>query len=184
MVYSDKNVRPGDYDQHHRNLTHALNEFQRNWEFYRLCPKGLKAVDLGGGVGILSAMLGATLVEWSDEGVKMARQYFPELAVIQADIGEYLKSASGKFELVLLTDVLEEMPASRTEEVLSGIDGVTEPGAYFLISTPTHENYLTLSTHQVIYTRQELLQMLSNHGWSLENEARYPDRLVGLFKKT
>ena len=101
------------------------------------------------------------------------------LKVEKANILDFLKT-DRKFDLVVLADVLEEMKASETDAVLDGVAKICTK--YFVISTPTHENYLDISTHQVIYDRDELIKIIEDRGFTFEEEVFYKDRLVARFK--
>lgn len=175
MKYEDKNVTPLHYDVYWE----TMGEFTdgRNEEIFDLCPKGLKSIDLGGGRGILAKQLNATLVDWSPVAIKQAKDNGVD--GICKELIPFLKECEEKYELVVLADVLEEMKMSETQDLLDGIKKICNK--YFVISTPTHENYLALSTHQVIYDKNELKKMIEDRGFKLEEELKYSDRLIARY---
>lgn len=175
MIHEDKNVTPADYNEYYNRVGFFVDG--RVMEIVSLCPKVEKILDLGGGTGnVASQLVGdVTVVDWSDRAGELAKVKF-----VKKDILDYLKETEQRFELVILADVLEEMKASQTKELIEGINKVATK--YFVISTPTHENYLNLSTHQVIYTEQEINDLLV--GWKMvEKIPKYTDRLIALYEK-
>jgi hypothetical protein len=84
-----------------------------------------------------------------------------------------------KFDLVILADVIEEMKESETKELLEGIRKIC--GKYFVISTPTHESYIQISTHQVIYSKDELVKMITDLGFKQDSVNQHSDRLIVRF---
>lgn len=174
MKYSDKDVTPKDYDDYWKKVGVFADE--RVEEVFSLCPPG-KAVDLGGGTGALAKRLNALLVDWSPEAIKQAKKL--GVRTEKSHILPFLEKCEDTFEVVVLADVLEEMKASETEELLKGVRKICE--RYFIISTPTHENYLDLSTHQVIYSKEELDKMITDLGFRKEKEIDYVDRLIARY---
>jgi hypothetical protein len=92
---------------------------------------------------------------------------------------DFLKTCKDKYEVVILADVLEEMRVDETKALLKGVKKICSK--YFIISTPTHENYLNISTHQVIYDKDELHRMICKLGFKQEKVVNYPDRLIARY---
>lgn len=175
MKYQDKDVTPQDYDAYWKKVGVFADE--RVEEILFLCPPGLKTVDLGGGSGALAQRLGALVVDWSTEAIKQAKKL--GVKTIKSHLLPFLEKSEEKYELVILADVLEEMRRDETGPLLRGIRKICSK--YFVISTPTHENYLNISTHQVIYSKEELEEMLANLGFKKELEIEYTDRLIARY---
>lgn len=178
MKHADKDISPKDYDSYWKNAGVFVDE--RVKEIASLCPPGdLSVIDLGGGSGGLAKKLGALVVDWSPVACEMARK--EGVFVICENILDFLEDCDAQYDLVILADVLEEMKMSETAALLDGIRKICRK--YFVLSTPTHENYLNISTHQVIYSKEELLEMLTKRGFKKEAEVNYPDRLVARFAR-
>lgn len=175
MKYSNKDITPLHYDVYWE----TMGEFTdgRNEEIFLLCPKVKTSIDLGGGRGILAKQLGATLVDWSPTAIKQAKD--KGIVGICKPLIPFLQGCEDKYDLVVLADVLEEMMMEETEALLDGVKKICNK--YFVISTPTHENYLALSTHQVIYDKDELKKMITDRGFRLEEELPYTDRLIARY---
>lgn len=174
MKYEDKNIMPEDFDSYWNNVGVFLDD--RVQEILDLCPSG-KTIDLGGGSGALAKKLNATLIDWSEVACNKAREIGVD--AIQANLIDFLNKCKEKYEVVVLADVLEEMKASETDVLLNGVKKICSK--YFIISTPTHENYLNLSTHQVIYEKEELKMKIELLGFTLEKELPYSDRLIARY---
>ncbi len=175
MISQDKNITPADYDDYWQKVG-VLGDV-RVQEVLSLCPRGLKTIDLGGGSGYVAMELGAKLVDWSPVAVQQAK----ELGVnaVCSDLLSFLKDCRERYELVILADVLEEMKQSETEALLDGVKKICSK--YFVISTPTHENYITITTHQVIYDKPELFKMLEDRGFNKDEIVYYKDRLISRY---
>lgn len=176
MIFENKDVTPKEYDTYW-NKTGVLID-DRVKEIAELCPDFRAGVDLGGGTGGLVTIKKMLVVDWSPVACQVARDNGFE--VEEKNILDFLKT-DRKFDLVVLGDVLEEMRADETNELLDGIARICTK--YFVISTPTHENYLNLSTHQVIYNKDALKKMITDRGFTLEKELAYSDRLIARFSK-
>lgn len=174
MKYENKGVTAKDFDTYWQKTGQLFDE--RLEEVASLWPGG-KTVDLGGGSGSLAKKINATLVDWSPVACKQAEEL--GVKTICSNVLDFLKKTRNKYDVVILADVLEEMRADETKLVLDGVNKICKK--YFILSTPTHENYLNLSTHQVIYSRGELLKMLGEYGFKLEKEIPYSDRIIARF---
>jgi 2-polyprenyl-3-methyl-5-hydroxy-6-metoxy-1,4-benzoquinol methylase len=174
MIHEDKDVTPKEFDSYWKKV--GVFSDDRVEEIKSLCPSG-KTIDLGGGSGALAKAVGATLVDWSPVACEKARKEGVES--ICANVLDFLRSTKEKYEVVVLADVLEEMKASETEELLDGVKKICTK--YFIISTPTHENYLNISTHQVIYSKEELDEMLTKRGFTKEEGTEHSDRLIARY---
>lgn len=175
MKYCDKNVSPKEFDQYWGNVGVLIDE--RVEEIASLCPTVLSVIDLGGGTGGLAKRLNALVVDWSPVACVEAEKQ--GLRAICQNLLTFFASCNKQYELVVLADVLEEMKMSETEALLDGVKKICKK--YFVLSTPTHENYLNLSTHQVIYSKEELLKMIEARGFAMEQEIKYSDRLIARF---
>ena len=178
-----KKVTVKDFD--HEYGVNSSRYFQcedRIREFFPLFDSlaGRKTIlDLGCGAGWLGAHLSerhdVTLVDFSPKAVEFARANAPKCRVVCADLLEFLKDAE-PYDVAVLTDVVEEIYEHQLEPLLSALRADV-----LVVSTPTHPNYLKMSTHLVIYEKPELLGILARHGWKLEQSVPYPDRLIGRF---
>lgn len=175
-VWENKGVTPSDYDTYWDKTGLLVDD--RVQEIAGLCPSFENGVDLGGGTGGLSTLKNMLVVDWSPVACAMAKEKGFE--VEEKNILDFLKT-DRKFDLVVLGDVLEEMREDETNELLDGISKICTK--YFVISTPTHENYLKMSTHQVIYPKDELIKMIEERGFKLEDKLNYSDRLIARFSK-
>lgn len=175
MHYQDKDVTPKNYDSYWKKVGVFADE--RVEEILSLCPPGLKSIDLGGGSGALANRLDALLVDWSPEAIKQAKKL--GVRAVRSHLLPFLERCEETYELVVLADVLEEMKASETEDLLKGVRKICSK--YFVISTPTHENYLKISTHQVIYSKEELHKMITDLGFRKDTEVYYSDRLIARY---
>jgi hypothetical protein len=176
MISVEKTITPADYNDYWLKTQVLYDE--RVEEIRNLCPEVESAVDLGGGSGGLSQETKALIIDWSEEGCRIARENGNE--AICMNILDFLNETTNKYELVILADVLEEMKESETQELLDGIKKICSK--YFVISTPTAENYINISTHQVIYTRDELLEMITARGFEMDCDNYHHDRLIARFK--
>jgi hypothetical protein len=174
MVKEDKDVTPRHYDEYWTATGILVDE--RIEEIRNLCPVVESVVDLGGGSGGLAKELNALVVDWSPVACRIADAQ--GVKAICDNILSFLKT-DRKFDLVILADVLEEMKESETKELLDGIRKICNK--YFVISTPVHENYLDISTHQVIYSKEELVKMITDLGFTQDSANKHPDRLIVRF---
>jgi len=175
MISENKEVTPKNYDDYWTQTGILLDE--RIQEIRDLCPKVESVVDLGGGSGGLAKELNALVVDWSPVACEIAKGQ--NIQVVCDNILNFLKTDQ-KFDLVILADVIEEMKAEETKELLEGIRKICNK--YFVISTPTHENYLDISTHQVIYSEEELVKMITDLGFVKDSVNKHSDRLIVRFK--
>lgn len=175
MLAEDKNITPKNYDDYWTET--GILKDGRVEEIRDLCPKVESIVDLGGGSGGLAKELNALVVDWSPVACEIAKSQ--GINTICVNILDFLKE-DRKFDLVILADVLEEMRADETQELLEGIRKICSK--YFVISTPTHENYLDISTHQVIYSEDELVKMITDLGFIQDSKNQHSDRLIVRFK--
>ena len=183
---ADKKITVDDFDNEYSvNSSRYFHCEDRIREFFPLCDfEGRKTIlDLGCGAGWLGHHLSAkhdvTLVDFSPKAVEFARVNAPNCQVFCADMVTFAKEKKAKYDVVILTDVVEEIYQEQLEPVLSAIDDAD----ILIMSTPTHENYLKMSTHLVIYEKEELMGILAAHGWKLDKVVPYSDRLIGRFVK-
>lgn len=176
MIKEDKGITPKDYDSYWKDTGVLVDD--RVKEIANLCPSFENGVDLGGGTGGLATLRQMLVVDWSPVACKRAKEL--GFTVEQKNILDFLRT-DRKFDLVVLGDVLEEMREDETNALLDGIAKICTK--YFVISTPTHENYLQMHTHQVIYSKDELIKMIEDRGFTLEEKLNYSDRLIARFLK-
>lgn len=175
MKYAEKDISAADYDSYWEKVGVFADE--RVEEIASLCAPVASAIDLGGGSGALAKRLNATLVDWSPVACELAKEHGVD--AICADLIEFLATHRKTYDLVILADVIEEMKESQTKALLEGARLLCTK--YLIVSTPTHENYLNVSTHQVIYSKTELETMLKDLGFKKDEEIWYTDRLIARF---
>ena len=77
-----------------------------------------------------------TGVDPSEDGVRIARQSFPDVRVEQGSTEEDLAARFGTFPVVISLEVVEHVYAPR--EYISRIRDLLEPGGSVVLSTPYH----------------------------------------------
>jgi len=160
------------------SLTDVKTLFEREkWRFEReILPhfsrveKDSNIYDMGCGSGSLIDLLkekGYTNLkglDLSQEQVKVAHQMGVN-EVQEGDAIEYLKSFSGKFDVIVGTDIIEHFTKDELVELLKLIKDKLSPGGKAIFRTPnldslfssvfangdfTHENYLNASSAQQV----------------------------------
>lgn len=160
------------------SLTDAKSLFEREkWRFDReIIPhfqgvkKDANIYDLGCGSGSLIQLLkekgytNLTGLDLSHEQVKVAHQMGVN-EVQEGDAIEYLKSFSGKFDVIVGTDIIEHFTKDELVELLKLIKDKLSTGGKAIFRTPnldslfssvfangdfTHENYLNASSAQQV----------------------------------
>lgn len=186
MFKATKKITVEDFDNEYRvNTSRYYVCEDRIIEFFPLCEFDDRKtiLDLGCGVGFLGQHLSAkhdvTLVDFSPVAIEMAKVNAPDCKIVCADILDFIKTKGQKFDVVILTDVVEEIYEDQLEPILLA----TEDADYLIISTPTHQNYLEVSTHLVIYEKKELKDLLEKHGWKQTMKVPYVDRLIARFER-
>lgn len=182
-VITSQDFNEGYIASKHRYVN---SDTQRLLEIFSLCNfSDKKIIDIGGGVGFLSHALAfkndVTMVDFAEEAIKILREYCSGFEVYFGDFKKFFNENKDKYDVAILADVVEEI---YYEDFIILLDALEEREVnHLVVSTPTHANYLKLSTHLVIYPKQELLTMFKERGWEVEEEIIYADRLMARFVK-
>lgn len=151
----------------------------------RLLPPGRVAIfDVGCGDGFFTQTLAefgdVTATDFSEAGLKVARDRLPTVKFFAHDLGYPFPLQSNTFDVVWCSEVLEHLfaPAFATGEVYR----VLKPGGLFLITVPFHgllknlgislfgfdRHYDPEYPHLRFFTKNTLRQILVKHGFVIE----------------
>jgi SAM-dependent methyltransferase len=142
--YNDFSKRVLMRDFRYLNLRHdAIRNLCR-----KFIPRGAKVLEIGCGVGIIAKYLQSVAsrvlsVDISETNVAVAREYAAssncEVRVLDViEEGEKL-AEYGRFDAVLLPDVIEHIPKAKYPQLFSTIEGAMLPGGRVLLTYPSPE---------------------------------------------
>ena len=139
--------------------------------------KSSRVIDLGCGHGSLVyclKSLGYTNVRGVDvstEQVEIAHQLGLN-EIQQASLVDFLKTETGKYDVVFLMDILEHLEKQEILEILDLVNSVLVKGGKVIIHVPNGEGIFGMRirygdfTHQVCFTPQSMHQILRATGFS------------------
>lgn len=155
-------------------------------------PSDRRLFDCGCGNGSFGHALAqdgwkVTGVDPSDDGVKLAREHFPDVQIEMGSTEEDLAARFGTFPVVISLEVVEHVYAPR--EYMSRIRDLLEPGGSVILSTPYHGYLKNLAIavtnkwdhhHTVLWDHGHikfwsvatLSELLREFGFRVENVAR------------
>ena len=123
----------------------------------RRVPRGANALEIGCGVGIITKALQrraahVVSIDISGENVEIARLYAAagntEFLVVDILEGAEALDRFGKFDVVLLADVVEHIPIPRYGDLFAAIEPRLAPTGVVLLSYPAPEHQAYLREHQ------------------------------------
>ena len=129
--------------------------------------KGLKVIDIGCGTGAILQMISdlgadAVGVDMSHEALKFCRE--KNLNVVLGK-GESIPFESGRFDLVLASDVLEHVDDDAG--AMREIERILKPGGVFIATVPAHQWLFSahdhLLHHRRRYSKNEFRKLLENN---------------------
>ncbi len=206
------------YDRHYRRMMNDLPskqifldslgvDGQKPW--MAEVSEEAKIIDIGCGYGhqlyILHHLGFKNLygIEIAEHSLKIALQELGDFADIQKiDAFNFLPRNHDSFDVIILNDVLEHIPSSRTIELLRLINGALKPGGIVSIRVPnmasllsSYSMYLDF-THLVGFTEFSLMQVLDLSGFkehkilnnkpkfyfSIKNPKRSVRRLLSIWR--
>jgi trans-aconitate 2-methyltransferase len=140
----------------------------------RLVPRGAGVLEVGCGVGIITRALQrragkVVSIDISPENIEIARLYAPakNTEFLVVDVLEEASALDrfGKFDVVLLADVVEHIPIPRYDVLFGAIEARLSPSGVVLMTYPTPEHQVYLREHQpeimqVVDERVELENLL------------------------
>jgi SAM-dependent methyltransferase len=110
-----------------------------------------RVLDVGCGTGANIAAFSdrhdAVGVDPSPEGIRLARERFPEARFVEGTVPGAGDDEARAADLILLTDVIEHVPDDF--ELTSGILALMKPGAHLLVTVPAHPELW--SVHDVTF---------------------------------
>lgn len=149
-------------------------------------PKGARVLDVGGGNGWIGDELTAT----KGCEVVIVDEFFrsePPIThrKVMLDLEKEVVRGEGKFDVVLMLDVIEHLPRAQQTRLLDAFREEQDPGTKFVISVPNTAffplravffffgrlNYgrrgILDDTHAFLFTRKSLADLLGDCGYSL-----------------
>lgn len=109
-----------------------------------------RIIDLGCGSGWLTSILGQigpTLgVDLSDLAIETARQKYPHVEFIQADLRSWDHSGTGPFDIVVSQEVIEHFDPQ--EVYLRLAFELLRPGGYIILTTPNARTFEAMPLEQ------------------------------------
>lgn len=141
----------------------------------RIVPSGASILEIGCGVGIITKSLQkragrVVAVDISGENIAIARLYAnaknTEFLVLDVLEEAAALDGFGRFDVVLLADVVEHIPIPRYDDLFAAIEARLAPAGIVIMSHPTPEHQVYLREHQpeimqVVDERVELDQLLA-----------------------
>jgi predicted TPR repeat methyltransferase len=142
-------------------------------------------------LGLGSGMLGATVRQWIDLGVKPWRTFLAGVeiwagyrnplwdlydVIYLRTIQDHLKLDQERYDMVLLGDVIEHFAPPDAEEVLGVVDRLLIPDGCLLVITPAEEMEQgpvygnPYEAHRSVWTSEKLVQ----HGFDILLDAGNP----------
>lgn len=176
-----------DYSAHYARMGNLIPDWveaERDPSRYRMKSPWLpvdreaRILDFGCGWGGLLLQLWCTGyrnldgVEVSESQFAVAqRQAAGRVRLYLADGQDFLGSASWKYDVVILSDVIEHVPASETQDLLTRIRGGLREGGRIVVRTPNMSSLLASysryidRTHVCGFTEYSLMQFLDGAGF-------------------
>ena len=108
-------------------------------------------------------------IDLSPANVALSRERFGLEGVVAADADAFLASRRGRYDVVVLKDILEHVEKAGLSEFVARLGSALAPGGRLIVQVPNmhwvaglHERYMDL-THEVGFTRESLAQLLRLH---------------------
>ncbi|MDB5035984.1 MAG: hypothetical protein JWQ98_3225 [Chlorobi bacterium] len=175
-----------------RQDVHKERKHDPNLNRYRVAesllppdPRGLRVLELGGGIGELSRRMTAkgidvTFVDLSEHNILKAREM--GLEAHRLDLNQGLPPfGDGMFDGVVMLEIIEHVVAA--EALLDEVYRVLKPGGFLILSTPNFAFFLNRfkillgglsgdeGYHYRFFTVRSLGRQLRNAGFRLERSA-------------
>jgi len=139
-----------------------------------------KVLDVGSGTGFYVELWqdlkarSITASDFNTTSLRLLREKFPELDVIELDIGHQNEALlPGQYDIISAFDVLFHIVEDdRYQRAIQNIARLLRPGGYFLFSESFVHRRPVRSRHQVSRTLQSITSLLNNEG--LHIRARVP----------
>jgi 2-polyprenyl-6-hydroxyphenyl methylase/3-demethylubiquinone-9 3-methyltransferase len=161
-----------------------------------------RAIDVGCGNGFVSGFMARLApdlrvvgVEPSDDGIRIAREYYPAVQFYQRTAYEDLKGELGQFDLTLSFEVVEHLYSPKT--FADTLFSLTKPGGVCLVSTPYHGYWKNLALalagrlnhdplyeggHIKFFSERQLTTLLRRAGFHVRRIYRVGRRIPALAK--
>jgi len=136
----------------------------------RFVPHGAKVLEIGCGAGIISKHLQKKVafllgLDISETAIKMAQLYVADpncefkVYDVTADAAEL--NRYGKFDVILLADVLEHIPLSKQNELFNKLENLLGPAGIVLITCPSaeYQEYLKQNKPELLQVVDETLRL-------------------------
>jgi SAM-dependent methyltransferase len=101
----------------------------------------------GGNIAALADQYACVGIDTSEDGIRHAKDRFPEVEFICGTAPEDLSDRAGRADAYLLTDVLEHVPDDKA--MLGGLVGAMRSGAFLLLTVPA--DYRLWSEHDIAF---------------------------------
>ena len=177
----DSYMSNGFGDAHSLNREFELNRryFKKNYLRYLPSDKNAKILELGCGMGqfyFFCQSEGYTnyeAIDASKENIAFIKEKLGQDARVSVgDILEFLRTADGKYDVVILNDVIEHLTKPEIFELLDGVHALLSEQGVFLIKTPNMANpyvntagrYIDI-THEIGFTETSMRQVLRATGY-------------------
>lgn len=146
--------------------------------FQKHVRSGANIVDLGCGYGTFlqfardAGYETVTGVDISIEETKLCKQLFPELAIIQSEITDYLRTNTNSADVFYLSHVLEHVPKTELFEFMAAVRRALVAHGFLVIVVPNSAAYFNAAanrygdlTHELGFSDLSLRQLLWNAGF-------------------
>jgi 2-polyprenyl-3-methyl-5-hydroxy-6-metoxy-1,4-benzoquinol methylase len=185
---------PPDYQY---KALRSRNIFQRNWhrnkwlvieKYARLNPN-LRVLDLGAGSGnfeleFADKVKEIVALDYNDEAIGFLRKQLKQedinnVEVVLMDIRDNKITELGKFDLVVMVDVIEHIKISDSEKLVEKIAKILKPGGVVCVVTPNYH-----SSWIVIEKLLDKITIVPKFDGEQHLAKYYRNNLINLFEKS
>lgn len=150
--------------QHFKNRLLAIE-----WALRKHDVSASKILEVGCGFGTISNVLGqygeVTGVDLSPRAIEIAEERYPEAEFEAGDITDNT-IASGQFDVLVTTEVIEHVPREARELFMESLAQRLKTGGLLVLTTPNKRLSDRIETFQLIeehFFENELRELLSKH---------------------
>lgn len=143
-------------------------------------PRGLRVLDLGGGLTLVDRMHSAasyTVVDFSPACCELARRR-PNVTACENDAAEWLNLNRERFDVTVAFALLAYLPFSFAELLFE-----VAPSPILCVAEARGQGYLQYDTRITAFCEQDFLDLAKRHGWSITRDFRHTDHIHMRFER-
>jgi 2-polyprenyl-3-methyl-5-hydroxy-6-metoxy-1,4-benzoquinol methylase len=124
-----------------------------------------RTLDVGCGLGYLTAFLSAEGVDANSAAIRYAAQNHPGTVFCQATVSEFIRLGKGPYDSLVCNNLLEHLPDQLLQEFLEGVPKLLSPAGRLIVgyADPYHPAQLVSGLLQ----RKVLFDSTHENNWSV-----------------